>query len=290
MITCERRDHRYSVAAREEFFRTVTGTGNGTGVFLNTCNRVELYAGSGMPEPETVRHLFRVVSGLESRFVGETAIQSQVKRAYLAAANGRAVPVGIHKLFQAALRVGKRVRSETRISRGALSHSQAAVDVLISEGVDLEKAVIMIIGVHHLNRSIVRYLVRKGARTVFLGNRTYARAREMAAQLGCEAFGLEYLPERLRDADVLISATTAPHIVVRYDAFPRGKKMHIVDLAVPRDVDERIGNLPGVVLLNSEEIERRIRDTVRQRTGEIAKAEQIIQDEVASFFDRGVSV
>ena len=121
-----------SIAERELFLSAVKGRGKEAGVLLQTCNRVEWYRGNGPISDGIAKHLFRVVSGLESSIVGETAIVNQVKLAYREAAERNALDKSLHKLFQTAFFVGKLVRKETRISEGAMSHSQAVVQMLLN--------------------------------------------------------------------------------------------------------------------------------------------------------------
>ena len=144
-----------SLAEREECFRQLQLKEEGPQVFLQTCNRMELYYGEGDVPDEVARHLFRVVCGLESAIIGERAVQGQVKEAYLTAQKTQKLPTGLHKLFESALQVGKRVRTETQISHGAVSHSLATIEIMEQEQVDLTNSRITIIGVNSINKSII---------------------------------------------------------------------------------------------------------------------------------------
>lgn len=179
-------------------------------IFLKTCNRSELYYGEGDVTEEVARHLFRVVSGLESAIVGERAVQGQVKEAYYTAKDQRWLPAELHKLFQSALLVGKRVRNETEISHGAVSHSLAALEILEDEGIDLKNARITLIGVNKLTADILKFLQNKGAKMVFLANRSQIKAHYLADPLGIKVYTLDEKQAFLSHTDILISATSAP--------------------------------------------------------------------------------
>ena len=273
-----------SLIEREAAFSASGAFKNRPGVLLQTCNRIEFYEGEGCVQEDQIRHLFRVVSGLESNMLGEVAIQGQVKTAYMEACGKFRLSRELHWLFQTALFVGKRVRTESGISRGAMSHSQAAVEIICKSGINLDKALISIIGAHKLNEDIIRFLKSKGAETIFLGNKSFEKAQTIAEKFNCETFRLDQLTDFLSFTDILISATSAPHTIVDLAVFPKGKRMLIVDLAVPRDIDERIGNIEGVTLYNIESIENAVSQNIDTRKCEIIKAEQIIEEEIEKFF------
>jgi len=131
MIEFIGKDHRLAIEKRESYIPEIAPFREGAHVYLQTCNRVELYRGDGIADKDIVEHLFRVVSGLESAMIGESHIQGQVKRAYGESIDNEHISGGLHRLFQAVLRCGKRVRTETGISEGAVSHSHAAVIALM---------------------------------------------------------------------------------------------------------------------------------------------------------------
>lgn len=258
------------------------------GVLLQTCNRVEWYHGDGEIPDQIARHLFRVVSGLESSLIGESAIVTQVKNAYQEAAKKRQLNKSLHKLFQTALFVGKRVRKETGISRGAMSHSQAAVHFLFNKIGDFKNLKITVIGVNALNEKIIKFLLKKDIEPVFIGNRTFDKARELADKFGAKAFRFDQLSEILENTDVLISATAAPHYIIKTENFKTCKSMYILDLAVPRDIDPEVGKLPNVKLFDIEIIEKQIMKNRIQRQEKLAMASEIIEDEVKLFCDKFV--
>lgn len=272
-----------SLIDREKGLNSFSSFSLRPGVLLQTCNRLEFYEGEGEIPEEIIRHLFRVVSGLESHLVGEIAIQGQVKTAYIEASGKYRLSKSLHQLFQTALFVGKRVRTSSGISKGAVSHSQAATEIIARSGLPLKNAIISLIGIHKLNQDIIRFLTSKGAETIFLANKTYDKAKEIGNAMNCQVMRLDQLKEMLQFTDILISATAAPHLIVKHDDFPKQKQMLIIDLAFPRDVDERIGNLPGVNLFNLESIEAFVQQNIDTRHSRIEQAEHIIEDEIQKF-------
>jgi glutamyl-tRNA reductase len=193
-----------SLAEREEYFKHLEHKEDDSAVLLQTCNRVELYYGNGDVPDEVARHLFRVACGLESAIIGEQAVQGQIKEAYMTAKRTKKLSAGMHKLFESALQIGKRVRSETQISHGAVSHSLAAIEIIEQEKIDLRNARITIIGVNKLTEEIIKFLLNKKAELVFLANRTEEKARRMAEPYGIDIFRLKDKQKFLKDIDILI--------------------------------------------------------------------------------------
>ncbi len=271
-----------SLEQRERFL-VAEGIQHAAGVFLHTCNRVECYRGQGKVANEVVLHLFRVVSGLDSAIIGETAIVNQVKTAYQKAACTQKLDKSVHKLFQTALAVGKRVRRETGISEGAMSHSQAVVDLLIKQNTDFSNLRITIIGVNKLNEKIIQFLINKGATAIFIGNRTFEKASLLAEKYQSTALRFNRLPDILKHTDVLVSATSAPHYILKSDAFAATQPITIFDLAVPRDIDPTIAELSNVQLFNIETIEQSLEHNLKARKNKVRLAEEIIQRELERF-------
>ncbi len=272
-----------SLSDREKFFKEFNRNGVGPSVFLQTCNRVELYYGDGEIPNDVARHLFRVVCGLESAIVGEKAVQGQVKDAYLAARNSQKLPTPMHKLFESALQIGKRVRNETEISHGAVSHSLAAIEIIEQEKIDLANARITIIGVNKLTADIIKFLQNKGAKLVFLANRTEEKAKKMAEPFGIDVFGLEDKAAFMRDTDILISATAAPNAIISKADINPNKKLLAIDLAFPRDIEPDVTEIEGVTLYNLHDVEQKVKDNISIREDEIKKAEALIEDEIGEL-------
>lgn len=272
-----------SLEAREAYFQGLHVERGA--VLLQTCNRVELYYGDGDVPDDVARHLFRVTAGLESALIGERAVQGQVKDSYQQAQLQYRLTAEMHKLFSCALEVGKRVRTETEISQGAVSHSLAAIEILQQEQVDLSQSCITIVGVNKLTSDILKFLKNKGARMVFLANRSQMKAHQLADPLGISVFELHDKQRFLADTDILISATSAPHAVIDATDIPAGKKLLAIDLAFPRDIDPSIGRLPNVRLYNLSDVERRVRENISVRKSEVVRAEAIIEEEIAELQD-----
>ena len=272
-----------SLEAREAYFQRLHVERGA--VLLQTCNRVELYYGEGDVPDDVARHLFRVTAGLESALIGERAVQGQVKESYQQAQLQYRLTAEMHKLFSCALEVGKRVRTETEISQGAVSHSLAAIEILQQEQVDLSQSRITIIGVNKLTSDILKFLKNKGARMVFLANRSQMKAHQLADPLGISVFELHDKQRFLADTDILISATSAPHAVIDATDIPFGKKLLAIDLAFPRDIDPSVGRLPNVRLYNLSDVERRVRENISIRKSEVVRAEAIIEEEIAELQD-----
>lgn len=272
-----------SLADRERFFNELRLPENTPHVLLQTCDRIELYWGDGAVSEQIAHHLFSVVSGLDSSLVGECAIQGQVKNCYQDAAAKHKLSGSLHKLFQTALSVGKRVRTESAISQGAISHSQAVIECLIQEQIPLKNALITMLGINKLNEDIIKFLQAKGAMSIFLGNRYFEKAEDMAAKYECKAFRFDEMKSFMEYTDVLIAATSAPHAIVRPEHISSNQKILILDLAFPRDVDERVGEMPNVTLYNLEDIKQRVDQNLASRQQKMKLALEIIDEEVAKF-------
>lgn len=284
-------------------------------VVLSTCNRVEFYTASVCPirvmdglrgflerrsggadtplythdSPESVRHLFRVASGLDSMVLGETEILGQIKQAYAQAADLGATNRHLNKLFQHAFRVAKQVRSETRITRGATSVGSVAVDLAGKIFGDLSGRKIMILGAGETSERTARSLVSRGVRTVIVANRTFDRAARLASEIGGLAVHFENWQRVFDDVDILICSTAAPHpIVTRDKLIPLlrargGRPLFIIDLAVPRDVEGTVNDLEDVYLYDIDSLEEIVRQSLEVRRSEVVRCERLINDHVRSF-------
>jgi glutamyl-tRNA reductase len=286
MIQCKLINNAtYGLEERERFARAIDIDETTPHVLLKTCNRTELYWGDGMVSDDTVRHVFRVAAGLESALIGERAIQGQIKQAYAEALSKYKLPPAINRLFQSAMYAGKRVRSETRIAEGAVSHSQITVEILKQRNIDPKNKIIGIIGVNKLVEDTLKYLVSRGAVHIFLSNRNVEKAQALARKYNGTAMGLDGKATIIGMSDVLICATSAPHTIVRLeDLLPKAEDILIFDLAFPRDVDPAVGELNHVTLLNLDDIELFAQKNISLRKEEIARAEAIVEAEVIKFF------
>ncbi|HLS88400.1 MAG TPA: glutamyl-tRNA reductase [Sphingobacteriaceae bacterium] len=248
---------------------------------------------------EAARHLFRVACGLDAMVVGEGEILGQVRQAYTQAQTAGTVDKLLHQLFSEALRVGKRARTETAIGQHALSVSGVAVQWAKDLFPDLENRVVMIVGAGETAEGVLRSLQAAGARAVVVANRTAGRALALAEEYGGRAIGLDELPAYIPAADIIISSTSSRGWILTRDMLaralqasgrwgegpdPAGKGgLYIIDLAVPRDVDPAAAQLPGVRLVDIDQISVAVNGNLRARQLEIPQVEAIIQDEVKHF-------
>jgi glutamyl-tRNA reductase len=288
-------------------------------VALSTCNRTELYlvaddpvdaesgvlallarrAGTRPTELvesiyverncDAARHLFRVVSGLESMIVGEAEIQGQVKRAYERALHARTTGPLVNKLFRAALATGKRVRTETTISTGRASVASVAVDAARTVVGELGSRHVVIVGAGETAELTARAFHAQGVSTMFVANRRRDRAIALAERFGGASGSFDELPAELERADVVVSSTASPHAIIEAEelaqvmAARKGRPLLLVDLAVPRDVDPACGELDGVRLLDMDALQASVRATLRVRKAEAARAVDIVEDEIQTF-------
>jgi glutamyl-tRNA reductase len=265
---------------------TIAVSSNAQDVYqsIDIRNRIEQYWGEGDVPQRILRHLYRVASGLESSLTGERAIQGQLKQSYTKAVADYQLSPALHKLFQSAMHTGKRVRTETKIAEGAVSHSQITVDILKQKQIDLKAKAVGIIGVNKLTEDILKYLSSRGAINLFMSNRNFDKAQALATQYNGVAVNLNNKQKLLKVVDILICATSAPHLVINKEDIPNDKELLIFDLAFPRDVEECIGEMKNIELFNLEDIEHFAKQNIRLREEEIDKANQIIDEEIVKFY------
>jgi glutamyl-tRNA reductase len=286
-------------------------------VVLSTCNRVEVYAANVCPDrpaealtrlfyeragveaplyvhdtPGSVRHLFRVASGLDSMVIGETEILGQVKQAYSAASQWGSTTGHLHKLFQKAFHVAKQVRTRTHITRGSTSVGAAAVDLAGKHFGDLAGRRVMILGAGETSAHTARRLVSRGVRTVIVSNRSFDRAVRLAEEIRGIAIPFDNWQTAFPDVDILICSTSAPHFLVTPEKLlpmmeARNRRpLFVIDLAVPRDVDPEIKNIAGVSLYDIDSLEGIVRETLNGRRGELERCEEMIGEHVQAFVKR----
>ena len=273
-------------------------------VCLSTCNRTEIYlahpdaheaeeraAAALAATPELYRlhddaaalHLFRVAAGLDSLVPGEGEILGQVRTAY---EDGSTGPV-LDRVFRQALHAGKKVRAETAIAESPSSVSAAAAALAQQVFGDLEDRRVMLVGAGEVGALAARSLASRGASIVWVASRTRERAEELAAKHGAEPVELDGLRERLADADVVVSSTSAPGFVVGPHDVPerKGRALFLIDLAVPRDVDPRVAEVEGCYLYDIDDLEAVVSESLGGRRREAARAEAIVAHEAARFHD-----
>ena len=235
-----------------------------------------------------VAHLFRVASGLESMVVGEPQILSQVKDAHAAAREAGATHSWLDRLFESALRTGKRARAETAIGVGVVSVASAACELARRHIDRLEGRSVLVIGVGEISRIAATHVVRYTP-NLTVANRTLDRARALADQIGAAALALDEVPRALVSADLVFTATSAPQAIVTAQAVREAmaqradRKMVVIDVAVPRDVDADVSLVPGVVLHTIDDIQGVVDRSLAMRAGEIPLVDRIITEEAARF-------
>ena len=285
MITFEGKDRLFSLDERERYIQEIEGRLKGQFVYLKTCNRVELYQGDGECDEWIVRHLFRVCSGLESAIRGEMHIQGQVKRAYMESLSGKRSSSGLNRLFQAAIKIGKKVRRESGISSGHLCYSNIVSRMIQREFPAFEDASITVLGVNLLSENIIRKLSGLGASQIRLLNRTWEKALDLAHQYGLSAFSLNEFEKYLHFTDILITVTSSGIPLIREESFPKNRSMLILDLSVPRNVEPGIGRRSGVRLYNIENVEQSISLGKNFDQDAFIHAERMLKQEVIRFIN-----
>jgi glutamyl-tRNA reductase len=243
---------------------------------------------------DAARHLYRVTAGLESMIVGEAEIQGQVKRAFEAALQAGCTGPLSNRLWSAALTAGKRVRSETGIGSSHVSVPSAAVGLAVERLGDLSERHVVILGAGETSELTAQALADRGAGTIFVANRHADRARSLAQRFGGSVVGLDGLPEQLATADIVVSSTSSPHPIVgrdelaqvldrRNNSRPPARQLLLIDIAVPRDIDPRCGELEGVTLYDIDDLQRVVARNLDSRASEVPRAEQIVEEEIRRF-------
>jgi glutamyl-tRNA reductase len=281
----------------------IAADGIAEAVVVSTCNRTELYVFGEDPEPAAVaaladvplyrarncdaaRHLYRVVSGLDSMVVGEVEIQGQVKRAYERALAAHTTGPTTNRLFRAALATGKRVRSETSVSSGHASVATVAVEAARALG---DPHHVVIVGAGDTSEQVARAFYDRGVSTMFVANRRRDRAIALAERFGGASGSFDSLPGELERADVVVSSTASPHAIIEAEELAEvmtvrdGRALLLVDLAVPRDIDPACGELDGVTLLDMDALQATVRRHLTVRRAEAVRAEAIVEDEIQAF-------
>jgi glutamyl-tRNA reductase len=284
-------------------------------VLISTCNRVEVYGvaadatgvararealGSrmspGMLEPhlyeragtDAVRHAFRVAASLDSMVVGEPQILGQVKDAYAAASEAGVVGGLLDRCFARAFAVAKRVRTETGIASGSVSVSSIATDLARKIFGDLAGRRVLLIGAGKMGESAAKHLRKQGA-NLFVLNRSRERALELARACEGEPRSLAELPGELALADVAIASTSSDRFVVTTDLMKdvvRARKyrpLFLIDIAVPRNVDPRVGNMDNVFVYDVDDLQKVATENLGARKREAEVAERIVEVEARTF-------
>lgn len=281
-------------------------------VVVSTCNRTEFYL-AGESGEEAIRslresighdakdhwyekhrldaatHLCEVASGLDSMVLGETEIFGQIKDAYRKALEAGTTSGVLNRLFQRAFWVGKKIRTETAIQEGATSVAGSAVELAEKIFGKLKGCRVIVIGAGEMSRQTAQALVSRGASTVFVTNRSFDRAEELASDMGGRAVHFDEWQGVLAGVDVVISSTSAPHAVVmpfHVEAVRRVRKfrpLFLIDIAVPRDIDPAVGEFEEVYLYDIDTLEQLASEARTRRKQQIADCKRMIADELAQL-------
>lgn len=288
-------------------------------VLLSTCNRSEMYATTSgdasddapvevwfhdihglspgslspylyrMTDERAIRHLFRVVSSLDSMVMGEQQILGQVKDAYRRSLGVQTTGVVLNRLFERALEVGKMVRERTDIGAGSVSVSSVAVELAQKIFKDLRKHSAMLIGAGETGELTAQYLVEYGIQRLIVANRTYERAADVASRFKGLPVSLEEGLQKMTEVDIVISSTGAPHCIIDREQMlgimhvRRNKPIFLIDIAAPRDIDPQVRQVYNVFLYDIDDLKSVVADNTERRKKEAEKAERIVESEVNQF-------
>lgn len=234
-----------------------------------------------------LHHLMRLSCGLESMIVGEDQILGQVRDAYHLAYGARTIGPFFKSIFSKAIHVGQRARRDTGINKGAVSIGSAAVELAQSVLGNLSKKTILLIGAGEMGTLVARSLSRvNGNMKIIVTNRTLERSRRIAENIGAEVLDFKELEDGLKRADLVITATSAPRSLIRESMVKKlvdeGKdRLVIIDVSIPRNVDQKVADLQGVELFNIDSLRGIADKNKRQREMEAVKVEEIIEEELS---------
>jgi glutamyl-tRNA reductase len=301
-----------------DILRDITSSGAASeATILSTCNRTELYCGVDRADGETpvswfsenyrvpsvdiesylyshrdeaaVKHAFRVAAGLDSMVLGEPQILGQMKDAFARAHKAGATGKILNRLFQQTFSVAKKVRTDTAIGESAVSVAYAAVSLGKQIFDQLQEQTVLLIGAGDMIELCARHLKEHSVRQMIVANRTLERARALAAPLGAQAITLREMPARLSEADIVISCTASQLPILGKGAVERALKarkhrpMFMVDIAVPRDIEEEVGALGDVYLYTIDDLKEVVHENLQSRLEAAKEGEQIIDTHVTKF-------
>lgn len=286
-------------------------------VILSTCNRTELYFNGTATQAEQViawlarfhaldgaelqphlylhqdnaaaEHLMQVASGLDSLVLGEPQILGQVKQAYNQARSAGTVNPQFERLFQKTFAVAKQVRTDTEIGANAVSVAFAAVSLAKQIFGNLSKVTVLLIGAGETIELVAKHLQEQGTGSLVVANRTYERAVQLAQQFNASAITLAQVPGQLADADVVISSTASTLPIVGKGMVEQAlkqrkhKPMFLVDLAVPRDIEQQVAELEDAYLYTVDDLQSIVEQNLNNRQQAAEQARQMISVGAAEF-------
>ncbi|MBI4546380.1 MAG: glutamyl-tRNA reductase [Ignavibacteriae bacterium] len=288
-------------------------------VLISTCNRTELYY---LPQEQSVydgslwqmlasqknasnvvreenfyslsslnavKHLFNVASGIDSMVLGDVQILGQTKEAFTIAQQSRCTGIFLHRLFQTAFHVGKRVKTETEISEGAVSISYAAAELASKIFEDLSRHTALLIGAGETGKLTAKHLVSRNVKKLIIANRTRQRAEELSAQLGGLVIEFEDMAQQLQHVDIAISSVESHNYILSTHDLHRimklrgNKPLFIIDLGVPRNIDPSANAIDNVFLHDIDALNHIVDNNLAHRKAEIPKVQHIVMDELIQF-------
>lgn len=286
-------------------------------VILSTCNRFEIYALNGQEElaawltsrapnnsailserlttrweKDTVKHLFSVAAGLEAQVIGETQILGQVKEAYESAKLSGMTGQTLNMLFQRALTVGKRIRTETKLAETPISISSVAVRLCEKIFGLLAGRKVLVVGAGEISCLAAEQLFERGARLSIFSTRSREPAQILARTVSAACYEVDALGSHLPEADIVISGSGAPHLLLTESAVReaqkkrKGRPLFLVDLAMPRDIDPESAKMENVFLYNLDDLDEIANDHRKEREREIPKCVEMVREETDAFWDK----
>ena len=291
-------------------------------VVLSTCNRTEIYVFaekfhgayqdvrdflsdlSDLPaedfndylyvhyEDEAIRHLFSVTCGLDSAVVGENEIQHQVKVAWKKAQEENTCGPIINAAFRRALEVGKRVRTQTGLSKNTPSIARAVVDMAAEHLNGLQAKKVLLLGAGEMGEGMATSLYENDIGEIIFANRNLDNARKLASTSGSKAIAIEEIPKYLNEVDLFISSTAAPEALFNSEQLlnesdrKNQKNLLIIDIAIPRDIDPAVADVTGVTLLDMDNLRDFAEPSRVQRETDLVIVRKVISEETNRFLDQ----
>jgi glutamyl-tRNA reductase len=290
------------------------------GLVLSTCNRTEIFCIPGSNESshkklqnlllnfkpaqniteenfqkyfsrDAIKHLFSVATGIDSLLIGDNQVFKQVKDSFQVAEENDFAGYIMHRIFDAAIRTGKRAISETAISEGAVTVSYAAVQLTEKIFSNLSKKSALVIGAGETGEIAAKHLSEKGIGNLAVTNRTLEKAEKLSKKLNAKVIPFEEFRESIYKYDIIISATSSPEIIVRKDDIGSALKnrnnnpMILMDIAIPRDIDPKTKNFDYVFYHDLDSLNIIVEQNLAKRKAEIPKVEKIIEEELDNFWE-----
>lgn len=290
-------------------------------VLLSTCNRTEIYGVSTdaetevraakeclsdfasvkisdfesklyvLRQPDSVRHLFSVASGLDSMVIGETEISGQVKDAYLDALKRHQTGKVLNTLFQKSLKVAKTVRTAAPIGAGRVSVASVAVELADKIFERLEGIRVMVIGTGDMAGQVLRAMASKGARPMVVSSHCYDRAQDLAEELKAEPVHFDFYEERVKDIDIIIGSTLCPRTLIQQEQVRRWMKLRrdrplfLIDIAMPRNIDPSVEKLDNVYLYNLDDLHAVAAENLARRESFVTQSRELVSHQTSHFMD-----